>query len=489
MSHYHFPMRTAGQPSFFARSRVAAPNLTSGLAALAGFASLAAGCSVSADLTAPAPMPTPTEVAVAAPTATPAGEPPPTPTPTAVPLVDDEVLWQAIDDNLAVLDELDLEYSFVVATLDGDTVLKHRAATSLLPASNQKIITAVAVLELLDHDHRFVTELRVDDANNVYIVGGGDPTLEQDDLETFAQALINRLGVTTERPVASGSVRDTNDTIVVTTIGDLVVDPTYFPPTRTAPGWPSRYMPGDVGPMSGLWIDNNQHRGDAGYVNNPDQGNARLIADLFAAKDISVTGRIGVGEVPADTTLVASIRSRPVSSLVATILGRSDNEVAEALVRQISLDAGGSGETPDGQVLVFAALADLGIDLGEARGDGSGLSRDNRLSARQLVDTLAVAATREWWDVLEGGLAEAGAAEGTLEVRLRSDTTAGNVKAKTGTLDDARSLAGVFDTVDGQSMVFALIVNGEDAPLSVVPMDRLVVALASATAAQLAAAS
>lgn len=394
----------------------------------------------------------------------------PTPTPTPKPLIPTDILEQSIDENFAALDELGLTYSFQVSGPDG-VVAERNARSSLLPASNQKVVTAMGALELLPEDFRFVTEVRMDSTGTVTVVGGGDPTLTQHHIRALADEIVERL---TSEVGADLPVR----------IGDLVVDTSHFPPTRVGPGWPPRYVPGDVGPMSGLMIDNNQHRGDDAYVADPDAGNAFLIGDIFVRAGMEITGVIRLGEAEPDAAMVARRESPALAQLVELVLGRSDNEVADALVREIGRVHAGVGEIEVGQELVFEHLAQLGVDLGAARGDGSGLSRDNRLSAADLVALLDVAHTESWWPVIEDGLAAAGV-DGTLAARLETDTTVGNVRAKTGTLDDVRALSGVLTTVDGRPLIFSFLINGEEAEEGVEAMDQIVVAYASARFDQL----
>ena len=269
-------------------------------------------------------------------------------------------------------------------------------------------------------------------------------------------------------------------------IGDLIVDPTYFDSTRTGPGWPDRYIPVDVGPMSGLMIDKNQHRGDAAYVADPDAGNAELIADILARRGVIVGGEVRVGTAPADAGVIAEHESPSLRSLVSRILSVSDNEISDALVRQIALDYVGTSDLLDGKAVIYQDLAALGIDLGEVNGDGSGLSRFNRLSSNQIVQVLRLATERPWWPTMDNGLANAGVG-GTLTERLETDTTIDNVRAKTGTLIDVIALSGFFTTIDGASVVFSFVINADaerrdDARDA---MDQIIVAHASATLAQL----
>ncbi len=458
-------------------ARVAASAAKAAAAAL-----VLAGCATSSGVevvpVAPAPTatapPEPTATSGPTATATPTATPTPTPTPRPAQIVPTDVLQQSIAANFAYLDQSGLAYSYAVH-VDGFGYVDERGAdVELLPASNQKLVTAVGALELLPADFRFRTEVRLDDAGNVYLVAGGDPTLKRSHISAMADDLLRRLSV----ELADGEPVQ---------VRDVVVDPSHFPPTRIGPGWPDRYIPVDVGPMSGFMLDDNLHRGDAAYLADPDRGNAELVARLLGDAGIGVTGTPRVGPVDPVAALVATRTSPSLISLVDTILGQSDNEVADALVRQIGLVHAGEGEIPAGQAVIYQRVAELGVDLGEPAGDGSGLSRLNSLSARELVELLLMARERPWWPTIANGLADAGT-DGTLAERLDTDTTIGNVRAKTGSLADVVALSGLLTTVDGAEVVFSFLINGRlDDPGTELtdPLDQIVVALASATVPQL----
>lgn len=432
------------------------------------------------------PVPTPTRTPVPTPTAL------PTPTPLPPPLVPTEVLQRTVDEGFAALDELGVDYSFLIQVDEVGVVADRNGSQQLLPASNQKIVTAAAALELFPDEFRFVTEVRVDAEGNVSILAGGDPLLEQRHILAMAEAVIDELvdaaagvGGPADDPGdnGEGAAADGEQQSRVA-IGDLVVDVSHFPSTRSGPGWPQRYIPADVGPMSALVIDNNQHRGDDAYLADPDIGNAELIAELFDDAGIDITGAVRVGAGDTTAPLVARQTSPPLPGLIDILLGRSDNEIADALVRQIGLEFAGEGEIPAGQAVVFETIASLGVDLGPPVGDGSGLSRDNRLSAAQLVGVLDAARAQPWWPTMLDGLSSAGF-DGSVAARLESDTTLGNVRAKTGTLDDVRALSGILETADGASVLFSFLVNGEQADEAAEALDQIVIAYASATLGQL----
>ena len=441
------------------------------------------------ELTVEEPSPTPAPAATATPVPTPTALP--TPTPVPEPIVPTDIIRKAIDDNFEVLDEVDARYTFAVHVDGLGYVEQRRPVLELRPASNQKVVTAVGALELLPTEFRFVTLLRMDEDRRLYVEAGGDPTLTQADIEAMIDevaahlATLPPLGGSQERlspPLTGGDPEPTPGPPLEIT--DLIIDPTYFDDTRTAPGWPDRYVPADVGPMSALMIDNNQHRGDDEFVADPDQGNAELIAELLDEAGITVTGSVSVGEVDLAAEVIVEHESSPLRRLVSLILSISDNEVADALVRQIALDHAGTSSILDGKQVIYDRIEELGVDLGRVDGDGSGLSRLNRLSARQLVEVLIMARERPWWTTMKNGLANAGV-DGTLRQRLEFSTTIGNVKAKTGTLVDVAALSGYLTTVDGGEVTFSLIIEAEDREDARDALDRIVVALASSTLPQL----
>jgi D-alanyl-D-alanine carboxypeptidase/D-alanyl-D-alanine-endopeptidase (penicillin-binding protein 4) len=112
--------------------------------------------------------------------------------------------------------------------------------------------------------------------------------------------------------------------------------------------------------------------------------------------------------------------------------------------------------------------------------DGSGLSRHDYLSPETIVRVLDVMRRDPEFATFYGALPVAGV-DGTLAERLRGTPAEGNVRAKTGTLDKARSLSGYVTTADGRMLVFAMLVNNQVAASRDVErvMDALVSTLAA----------
>ena len=157
------------------------------------------------------------------------------------------------------------------------------------------------------------------------------------------------------------------------------------------------------------------------------------------------------------------------------MLLRSDNEIAEALVREI-----GDGGTAAGLARMTEVLEPWCLRLTGDAADGSGLSREDRRSAREWRRLLQGALEQPWAGSLWSGLPVAGRS-GTLSGRLTGPATNGKVMAKTGTIIGGSSLSGYATTPDGRQVVFSIIVNGEPAAAvrAVGAIDRLVVAATS----------
>ena len=95
--------------------------------------------------------------------------------------------------------------------------------------------------------------------------------------------------------------------------------------------------------------------------------------------------------------------------------------------------------------------------------DGSGLSYQDRLTTHAILKILGEMARRPDFPVFRRSLAIAGV-DGTLKDRMRGTAAAGNVRAKTGTLNVASSLSGYVTTANGHQLTFSLLMNGDPVP-------------------------
>jgi D-alanyl-D-alanine carboxypeptidase/D-alanyl-D-alanine-endopeptidase (penicillin-binding protein 4) len=184
-----------------------------------------------------------------------------------------------------------------------------------------------------------------------------------------------------------------------------------------------------------------------------------LMAKLGEA-GITVDGGVRrARDVPAGTVL-ASLRS-PVADALGPINAESRNGVADQLFLALGGTVAGAATRDGGHEATGMALARLGVPSeGLVQVDGSGLSRDNRVSAEQITALLAAVLGGDPRSArpFRESLAVMGES-GTLDDRLVGEPAAGRVSAKTGWFAGASALSGVARTADGRELVFSILVE------------------------------
>ena len=151
------------------------------------------------------------------------------------------------------------------------------------------------------------------------------------------------------------------------------------------------------------------------------------------------------------------------SQIVEHILEVSDNEATEVMLRHVGVAEGGDGSIEAGSAGVRALLTAAGVPFDATTlYDGSGLSRDNRMDPATLAGVLRLAAdpARPDLSALLTGLPVAGFT-GSLTNRMDQGPSEGRgrVRAKTGTLMNVRSLAGLATDAEGTTFVFVLMAD------------------------------
>jgi serine-type D-Ala-D-Ala carboxypeptidase/endopeptidase (penicillin-binding protein 4) len=330
----------------------------------------------------------------------------------------------------------------------------------LLPASNQKLLTAMGALAVLGPELRLATTV-VAGNSDLALVAGGDPTLTARGPHSL--------------DALAAQVRGAGITHVA---GSLVVDETRHDSARRAAGWQDWQVPAYAGPLSALMVDRNRYRGDPAFLADPALANAELFRERLAAHGVVVDGPTVHGTAPADATVAGSVTSAPVATLVTETLMRSDNMAAELLLREVGRAGQGVGSTLAGAAASRDALAPLCVPVNGIDDDGSGLSRANARSAREWRVLLQAARTQPWWPLLFDALPVAGHS-GTLASRFRGTPAEGNVRAKTGTIIGGIALSGYGTTAGGRAFVFSIIANGPASNGAEAALDALVAAVAA----------
>jgi D-alanyl-D-alanine carboxypeptidase/D-alanyl-D-alanine-endopeptidase (penicillin-binding protein 4) len=345
----------------------------------------------------------------------------------------------------------------------GQTLFTRNADRSLAPASNEKLTVTYAALVELGTSYRFRTALlgvgrQEEDVwhGDVFLKGYGDPTLTSLDLEGIP-AQLKELGI-------------------ARIDGRVLADESWFDTQRTAPGWKAAFFINESPPLSALVVDRGRY--DGHVARQPALAAAGALRRLLLRRGITA-GSVAVGRAPVGAYGLAQIESEALPDVLKEMDRDSDNFMAELILKEIGAEAGDGGTTAEGARIVLRDLADAGVPLvGVRMLDGSGLSLDDRLTARALAALLVVA----WNDVdlrnsFWAALPVAGV-NGTLEDRMQRAPARGAVRAKTGTTNRASALSGYVR----DRYVFAVMQNGW--PVSTwsarKAQDRFATALASA---------
>jgi D-alanyl-D-alanine carboxypeptidase/D-alanyl-D-alanine-endopeptidase (penicillin-binding protein 4) len=195
-----------------------------------------------------------------------------------------------------------------------------------------------------------------------------------------------------------------------------------------------------------------------------DQAGAYLaaLADVIAERGIRVRPHAAATAVtdsgPWLDTLFTVV-SPPLRDILPAVLKPSQNQIAEALLKTVGLERTGVGSADSGARVAQSTLIGWGAAPdGFVIHDGSGLSRHDYLSPETIVRTLVAIRHDTAFQVFYGALPVAGV-DGTIADRMRGTVAAGNVRAKTGYVDRARSLSGYVSTADGVPLVFSFLCN------------------------------
>ncbi|MDJ0848445.1 MAG: D-alanyl-D-alanine carboxypeptidase/D-alanyl-D-alanine-endopeptidase [Myxococcota bacterium] len=404
--------------------------------------------------------------------------------------------------------------ALVVSREDGRVLYARDPDRALVPASNMKVLTAIAALSGFGPAHRFPTQVLAEtlpDAEGVvsdlYVRGGGDPTLTSEDLWRLA-ADLRRAGL---RRVS----------------GDLVLDASLFDAELWHPSWGRPSARAYHAPVSALSVNYGAYavqvtpgaapgqplavtidpaipflrlanRGRTG----PARGRSSLVVDRrtagpveevvvsgalraggnakvhhrsvldpvgyagavlrmqLAAVGVEVDGATRRGPVPEEARLLLRFEGKSVAEIVRLFVKYSNNAIAESLVKALGARAGaGSAGWNSGLAAMRAELAGLGIDVGPlTMVDGSGLSYENRVSPRSFVEALQRAHGSFRFGPEFVAALPIAAADGTLSER--AEGAAHGVRAKTGLLTRVTGLSGYAELPGGGIAVFSILTNG-----------------------------
>ena len=350
--------------------------------------------------------------------------------------------------------------ALVVDLSTGRTVYSLRPGWRRLPASVEKLYTSSTALLQFGSAGRLDTTVLGDVgiagdgtlAGNLYLRGGGDPTLSDASIAAIAAGLR-----------AQGLRRIT---------GGVIGDASFFDPFR---GPPSTGLATsiDVGPLSGLDID---HGFDGRHFQKDPPGfAAHALGQALKRRGVRIALRSRASVTPSGAVPLLDWPSPAMADIVRLMNQPSDNFMAETLIKAIGARFGGVGSTAAGAAVVRDTVARLGVRPVVV--DGSGLSRRDRTSPREVVSLLRTMLGLRSGTAFATSLAVAGQS-GTLELRMRRTAATGRCAGKTGTLHDVSNLAGYCTTLSGERLAFAFLMNRIDPLYAHVLQDRMTNAIA-----------
>jgi len=407
----------------------------------------------------------------------------------------------------------------VVNVTTGEVVFQRDGERPLVPASTMKVVTAAAALARLGPAFRFKTEILADgplDANgkldgNLYVKGGGDPTLVVEKLWKF--------------------ILDLKQAGVTEITGDVVFDESYFDTVYTLPGWDKRRDledgPAYFSTVSALSLNHNTAAiivapgpeigqparvvletpaGDSIKVTNQlvtvapgarrqvllerkldEKKNLEFVLtgtvptddemkkyyrsivdptaqfmavwqELAKMHQIQVKGKHRRGPTPDAAEVLIDLRSPSLASILADMNKTSSNFIAEQVVKTLGAERGAAGTHAAGVEVIRQYLRDIGVPTDQVHlVNGSGLATAGTLSPAALTTVLlTMAQDRRVGPEFLATLALAGW-DGTLWRRFPEDPA--RVRGKTGSIDGVACLAGYAIAGDGQQYAFAFLVN------------------------------
>ena len=338
-----------------------------------------------------------------------------------------------------------------------DTIYSVNHTQSMIPASNTKLFTTAAALEIMGSNYILSTQLLADDNNftdsvlngNIYLRGFGNSVFTSSDLDSLVRELSNFgiKGIT----------------------GDVIGDDTFFDDVYTRDDWIKDEKANVRLPaISALVVDRNtktvrrKRRGRwRTYrinVKNPPEYAATVLKEKLTEAGISVDGKAIAGKTPPTASML--IQSTVVlSELIKEINKNSDNFLAECLFKTIgAVSSGKQGNSFYSTQAILTFIEDNAIySEGSAAVDGSGISRYNQVTAGAINGLLE----KMYFDLKNfsdfySSLSIAGV-DGTLEDRISSASEIINFRGKTGTLNGVSSLSGYLTTKSGDELIVSII--------------------------------
>ncbi len=347
--------------------------------------------------------------------------------------------------------------------MTGEELWQQQDDVLLQPASTNKTLTSAAALLALDREARVTTRVVAADqpgaSGVIVLVGGGDPTLSGappgQDTWYHGAARISDLAAQVRRSGVTPTA--------------VQVDTSLFSGPTLAPGWdPADIEGGDIAPIESVMLD-------AGRIQPATDESRRSVTPALDAGHALATA-LGVDPqqvtiahhpAPAGARQLGAVQSAPLIERLNEMMSVSDNVMAECIAREVAASMHRSLSFTGAVDAVTNRLSLAHVDTsGATLQDSSGLSVDDRLSAKTLDSVVQAAAgpdqpsLRPLLDLLPIAGGSGTLSDRFLDATFHAAGPAGWLRAKTGSLTAINALAGVVTDRSGRVLTFALISNG-----------------------------
>lgn len=415
------------------------------------------------------------------------------------------------------------EWGVMVTSVSrGDTLFSRNPGEEMRPASTMKLFTTGLAFDRFGPDYQFSTDVLRDGAlssdgtlqGNIILRGDGDPSLSGRFMDGGPNAPMAALA---QKVVAAGVKRITGDVVGDATAFDGALIPDGWLTRYLGAGYAARVSglslneniiwvavsPGTgsraevaLEPMTTAFtVVNNAHtvagrgaslrmskRSDgtitvsgsigrsAGtrrysfVVDDPAMFATGALRAALQAAGVKIGGSTRLGPTPPAAVKMASLQSPTLARMVSAMNRESINHYAELLFRDGARGPKHSvqGTVANGNHAMHQFFATVGADTSKIiNADGSGLSVNDRITARAMIKLLDYAHRAPWGPEFHASLPVAGES-GTQRTRMKGSPAQGNLHAKTGTTNDVIALAGYVTATDGEILAFSFLYNGTD---------------------------
>ncbi|HID80835.1 MAG TPA: peptidase S13 [Chromatiales bacterium] len=340
--------------------------------------------------------------------------------------------------------------SLLVENNNGHALQSLRANQPMIPASTLKLLTALMALETWGAEFRFHTDFFLDKNNHLWVKGYGDPMLISEEIDLIVMALknnglneINGLSIDnsyfSKNIIIDGQSQTNNPydaslSALAANFNTVFVERKNHVTFSAEPQTPLTPLANKLSSN----LKSGKHRINLGRQNDGAQYFAEVLREKLIQQGVTVTGKIINAAPPEQATcFYRHYNSRPLSEILKGMLEYSNNFIANQLFLMMGAEKFGAPADMTKSRQAVNQFIEKKFNWRDYRiVEGAGLSRNNRLSARQLVEVLNKLAA--YADMLP--------------------SQKHNIRAKTGTLQNISSYAGYILT-PGQLKTFALIIN------------------------------